>query len=60
MHSSTHAVPVSKERHLAGPIVSAIPVLFLAFDTAIKFTTMEPVVESFRQFPAPRCLARSC
>ena len=56
MHSSAYAVSVSKERRLAGPIVSAIPVLFLAFDTAIKFTTMEPVVESFRQLGYPTSL----
>jgi len=33
----------------AGRLISALPVLFLLFDSAIKFTTIEPVVDSFRQ-----------
>jgi hypothetical protein len=53
MHSATYAVPASKARLSAGHIVSAIPVLFLLFDSAIKFTTIEPVVESFRQLGYP-------
>lgn len=47
MHSATYAAPLSKARLSAGQIVSAIPVLFLLFDTAIKFAAIEPVLESF-------------
>jgi hypothetical protein len=53
MHSATYAAPVSRARLSAGHIVSAIPVLFLLFDSVIKFTAMEPVVESFRQLGYP-------
>ena len=53
MHSTTYAAPVSKARLSAGHIVSAIPVLFLLFDSVIKLTAMEPVVESFRQLGYP-------
>jgi hypothetical protein len=53
MHSATYAAQVSKARLSAGHIVSAIPVLFLLFDSVIKFTAMEPVVESFRQLGYP-------
>ena len=53
MPSATYAAPVSKARLSASHIVSAVPVLFLLFDSAIKFTAMEPVVESFRQLGYP-------
>jgi hypothetical protein len=57
MHAATYAATVSKARLSAGHIVSAIPVLFLLFDSAIKFTTIEPVLESFRQLGYPVSLA---
>jgi hypothetical protein len=57
MHSATYAAPVSKARLSAGHIVSAIPVLFLLFDSAIKFTAIDPVVESFSQLGYPVSLA---
>jgi len=57
MHSATHAAPVWKARFSAGHIVSAIPVLFLLFDSVIKFTAIEPVVESFGQLGYPISLA---
>jgi DoxX-like protein len=53
MPSATNAAPVSKARLPAGPIVSTIPVLFLLFDSVIKFTAMEPVVDSLRQLGYP-------
>ncbi len=53
IHSATYAAPVSKARLSAGHILSAVPVLFLLFDSVIKFTTIEPVVESFRQLGYP-------
>jgi hypothetical protein len=51
------AVP-SSSRVLAGRLVTALPVLFLAFDTAIKLVGIEPVVESFRELGYPVSLAR--
>ena len=53
MPSVTNAAPVSKPRLSAGHIVSTIPVLFLLFDSVIKFTAMEPVVDSLRQLGYP-------
>ena len=49
MPSATYAAPVPRARLSAGHILSAIPILFLLFDSAIKFTTIEPVMESFVQ-----------
>jgi hypothetical protein len=57
MHSATYAAPVSKARLSAGHIVSAIPVLFLLFDSAIKLTVIDPVVESLGQLGYPVSLA---
>lgn len=57
MHAATYAAPVSKARLSAGQIVSAVPVLFLLFDSAIKFTTIEPVLDSFVQLGYPVDLA---
>ncbi len=48
----------SSSRVLAGRIVSALPVLFLAFDTVIKLVKIEPVVESFKELGYPVSLAR--
>jgi hypothetical protein len=55
--SVTPAV-ASSSRVLAGRIVTALPVLFLAFDTAIKLVRIEPVVQSFRELGYPVSLAR--
>ena len=38
--------PTHKARW-GGRVLSAIPVLFMAFDTAIKFSQIQPVTESF-------------
>jgi DoxX-like family len=59
MHSATYAAPISKARLSAGHIVSAIPVLFLLFDSAIKLTVIDPVVESLGQLGYPVSLAVS-
>lgn len=53
MHSATYAAPVSKSRLPAGHILSAIPVLFLLFDSVIKLVVIDPVVESFGQLGYP-------
>jgi hypothetical protein len=57
MHSATYAAPIWRARLSAGHFVSAIPVLFLLFDSAIKFTAIDPVVESFGQLGYPVSLA---
>ena len=48
---------MSSKRLWAGRIVTAIPVLFLLFDAAIKFTQIAPVRESFAQLGYPERLA---
>jgi hypothetical protein len=53
MHSATYAAPVSKARLSAGHILSAIPVLFLLFDSVIKLMMIDPVVQSFEQLGYP-------
>jgi hypothetical protein len=57
MHAATQAVPVSKQNLLTGRIMSAIPVLFLLFDSLIKLTKIDPVVQSFTQLGYPVELA---
>lgn len=39
----------SKKQSRAGIVLSALPVLFLTFDCAIKFTAMPVVTETFEQ-----------
>jgi hypothetical protein len=53
MHSAIQAAPVSKLRLSAGHVISAIPVLFLLFDSVIKLMVIDPVVESFGQLGYP-------
>ena len=48
---------MSSKRLWAGRIVTAIPVLFLLFDAAIKFMQIAPVRESFAQLGYPERLA---
>jgi hypothetical protein len=57
MQSGTQTAPVSKKRLWAGPIISALAVLFLLFDGIIKLFTIDPVVESFAQLGYPVSLA---
>lgn len=57
MHPATHAAPVSKAGISAGQVISAVPVLFLLFDTVIKLMTIDPVVESFDQLGYPVSLS---
>jgi DoxX-like family len=49
--------PVSNTTLWAGRIVSALPVLFLLFDGAIKLIGIPPVVEAFNQLGYPVSLA---
>src|SRR3954470_14923804 len=48
----------SKLVYRAGVALSAIAVLFLAFDSVIKVLTIAPVVQSFTQLGYPEALAR--
>jgi hypothetical protein len=43
------AAAISRKRAWAGRIVSAVPVLFLAFDSMGKLLQLEPVVEGTKQ-----------
>lgn len=55
--TSTVTTP-SSSRLLMGRVVSALPVLFLAFDAVTKVVQIEPVVESFKELGVPVHLAR--
>lgn len=57
MHSAVQTARVSKARRSTGYVVSAVPVLFLLFDSVIKLMTIDPVVESFGQLGYPVDLA---
>ena len=46
-----------KKTQLVGRVVTAIPVLFLAFDAVIKLMQIRPVVESFTALGYPAGLA---
>ena len=47
----------SKKMLWAGRIVSAVPVLFLLFDSVIKLMKIDPVVESFARLGYPESVA---
>ena len=49
---------VSKKRLRAGQTISAIPVLFLLFDSVIKLVLIDPVVASFAELGYPVSVAR--
>jgi hypothetical protein len=53
MQSGTQAAPVSKKRLWAGRIISALVVLFLVFDSVIKFIKPAPVVEACAKLGLP-------
>jgi hypothetical protein len=57
MSSTTSAMPLPRAGVRAGTIVTALPVLFLLFDSAIKLAVIQPVVESFIQLGWPTHLA---
>ncbi len=56
-HSRTQAPPVSKKRLWAGRVITAVPVLFLLFDSVIKLMTLAPVAESFARLGYPASIA---
>ncbi len=45
LHTATHTAPVSTARTWTGRIISALAVLFLLFDGAIKVLQLAPAVE---------------
>ena len=57
MYSATQAGALPQAHVRAGMIVTAPPVLFLLFDTAIKLAVIQPVVDSFTQLGWPVGLA---
>ncbi len=59
MQPTTQAAPVSRTRLWAGRIMTALPVLFLLFDSVIHMMRIAPVVESFEQLGYPVSLALS-
>jgi hypothetical protein len=59
MQTHAQTTPASKKLLWPGLIISAIPVLFMLFDSIIKIIKIGPVVESFAQLGYPVDLARS-
>ena len=57
MSSATTAMPLPRAGIRASAIVTAPPVLFLLFDSAIKLAVIQPVVDSFVQLGWPTHLA---
>ncbi len=57
MRCDIQTTPVSKKMLLAGGLLSALPVLFLLFDSVIKVMKLTPVVESFAGLGYPAGLA---
>ena len=57
MYSATHAPAVARPLVRGGTLVSALPVLFLLFDSTIKLVVIQPVVDSFTQLGWPVGLA---
>ena len=49
LHTATHTAPVSTARTWTGRIISALAVLFLLFDGAIKVLQLAPAVEASAQ-----------
>lgn len=57
MHAATLAAALPRRTPRLGVIISALPVLFLLFDTIIKLVMIQPVVDSFTQLGWPAHLA---
>lgn len=58
MQTNNQTAPVSRATLWAGRIVSALVVLFLLFDGAIKLVPLAPVTESLAELGYPVSLAR--
>ena len=57
MHSASYATAVPRATVRAGAIITALPVLFLLFDSAIKLARIQPVLDAFGQLGWPVHLA---
>lgn len=57
MSSATYASALPRPNVRAGAIVTALPVLFLLFDSAIKLARIQPVLDAFAQLGWPIHLA---
>ena len=57
MLSRTNSAPIAPSRLWAGRILTALPVLFLVFDGAIKLRRPAPVAEAFAHLGLPLTLA---
>jgi hypothetical protein len=57
MAADYQAAPVSNARLWAGRILTAVPVMFLLFDSVIKLMKIDPVVEAFTRLGYPMSLA---
>jgi hypothetical protein len=55
--SSPHSRSTALSPSRTGQILTALPVLFLAFDIVIKLMRIDPVLESFRELGYPVSLA---
>ena len=53
MHPATYAAPLPRPKLSAGSVLTALPVLFLAFDSVIKLVVIQPVVDSFTHLGWP-------
>jgi DoxX-like family len=53
MHTTTYAAPLPHPNVRAGTALTALPVLFLVFDSVIKLAVIQPVVDSFTQLGWP-------
>src|SRR6195256_2278620 len=53
MHSAIQTTPVSKTSLWAGRVISALVVLFLLFDSAIKLMRLAPAVEGTAKLGYP-------
>lgn len=57
MQATTQTAPDSKTKLWAGRIITALPVVFLLFDSVIHMMRIAPVVDSFNQLGYPLSLA---
>ena len=58
MQSESQTAPVSNKALWAGRIISALPIVFLLFDSVIKLVLINPVSESVDQLGFPVSLVR--
>jgi hypothetical protein len=58
MASAAETAPISKKKLWVGRIISALPVLFLLFDSAIKLIKIAAVVEGTVQLGYPESVIR--